>query len=183
MSLILALVVVLVSAVPAAAAEEHAASIHQLWFPLINFLIFLFLVKRFAVPLVHDYFRTRRQGIAQAITEAAAEKERAEARLREYKERWAGVQAEIKKIHEAFVADGEGEKTRSLAEAEALALKIKSDAQFLAAQETRVAERRLRAEMARLARAAAENTLRNQLTARDAERLVDDFVARVGGQP
>src|SRR5262245_65981260 len=108
MSLIHALVVVLVSAVPAAAAEEHAASIHQLWFPLINFLIFLFLVKRFAVPLVHDYFRTRRQGIAQAITEAAAEKERAEARLRECIERWAGVQAGIKKMHKAFVDVGEG---------------------------------------------------------------------------
>jgi F-type H+-transporting ATPase subunit b len=178
-----AIIVVLICAAPAAAAEEHAASINQLWFPLINFLIFLFLLRRFAVPLVRDYFRARRQGIARSINEAAAEKERAEARLQEYKKRWAGVSADIKKIHETFVADGEGEKTRSLAEAETLARKIKSDAEFLAAQETRVAERKLRAELARQARAAAERTVRNQLTAQDAHRLIDEFVTRLGDRP
>ncbi len=181
MNLIRAIVLVLVCVGPAAAAEAHAASINQIWFPLINFLIFLYLLKRFAVPLARDYFRTRRQGIARSINEAAAEKERAEARLREYKDRWAGVGAEIKKIHEAFVADGEKEKARSLAEAQTLALKIKSDADFLAGQEARIAQQKLRAEIARLARAAAERTVHNQLTAEDNRRLIDEAVTELGG--
>ena len=39
-----------------AAAEHHGPSIHEIWFPVGNFLIFAFIIVRFALPPVRGLF-------------------------------------------------------------------------------------------------------------------------------
>ena len=163
------------------ASEAHHPSINDIFFPLINFLIFLYLIKRFALPPARDYFRTRHEEIARSVTEAAAARERAEARAQEYRDHLARLTDEVKKIHETFIAEGEREKTKLLQEAEGQAAKVKADADFLAGQEMKVAELQVRQEMARLAHTSAENTIRSHLTPADNKRLVDEFLAGLGG--
>jgi F-type H+-transporting ATPase subunit b len=182
MNLLRSLVIVLMSAAPAAAAEEHAAPISHIIYPLLNFLIFLYLLRRFAVPLARAYFRSRREELARTVNEAAAAREAAAVRLNEYKDRWAALQAEIKKIHETYIAEGETEKTKLLEEGRMLAAKIKADADFVAVQEGKVAQRKLRQAIARAAHDAAAATIRTHLTADDHKRLVDEFVTGLGGQ-
>ena len=53
-----------------AGVEEHAASVTQIIFPLINFLIFLYLIKRFLLPLIQSHLRSRREEIVAALGEA-----------------------------------------------------------------------------------------------------------------
>jgi F-type H+-transporting ATPase subunit b len=172
---------ILLWASSAAAAEEHAAPISHILYPLLNFLIFLYLLKRFALPLARDYFHVRREQIARSLNEAAIAKERMEEKVQDYRERFVGLKEEIRKIHEAFVAEGEREKSRLLEEARALATKIRADSDFLAGQEFKVAQHQLRLEMARMAHAAAERSIRSHLTAADERRLIDEFVTGVGG--
>ncbi|MGH7844480.1 MAG: hypothetical protein ACREQW_04825 [Candidatus Binatia bacterium] len=166
---------------PAWASEAHSPSINEIFFPLINFLIFLYLIKRYGLPVARDSFRTRHEEIARSVTEAAAARDHAEARAQEYRDRLARLTDEIRRIHETFIAEGEREKTKLLQQAEAQAVKVKADADFLAGQELKVAQLRVRREMARLAYTSAASTIRSHLTPADNQRLVDEFLAGLGG--
>jgi F-type H+-transporting ATPase subunit b len=176
-----ALLFTLLCAGSASASEAHGTSINDIWFPLINFLIFLYLIKRFALPVARDYFRTRHEEISQSVTEAASGRDRAEARTQDYRDRLARLTDEVKKIHEMFIAEGEREKGKVLQEAQAQAANLKADGDFLAAQEVKVAQLKLRQEIAQLAHSSAEDTIRSHLTPADNQRLVDEFLTGFGG--
>lgn len=180
MSLPAALFSSLAWAAPAVEAEEHAASVGELIFPLVNFLIFLYLIKRFVLPLARDYFKSRREGIAQSIREADEAKQRADALVRDYKNRLAKLTEEIRSIREALRAEGEREKAKLLAEAGEIAQRIQADADFLADQEVRLARQELRREIVAAARAAAEQLIQQNLTAADQKRMVAEFLSEVG---
>ena len=180
MTLLLALFSIEAWAVSSAAAEAHPASVTQVFFPLINFLIFLYLLKRFLLPLAKNHLRSRREGIVQALNEADEGKGRAEAMLQDYRGRLARLDEETKKIREEFRTDGEREKSKLLSEAEEHAIKIKADADFLAEQELKVAQQRIRQEMARRAQAAAAEMVQRHLTSADQKRLAEEFLGGVG---
>lgn len=163
----------------AAGVEEHAASVTGLIFPLINFLIFLYLIKRFVLPLVKAHLRSRRQEIVTALGEADAGKRSADAAVREYRSRLAQIAEETKKIREELRTDGEREKANLLSEAGGLVAKIKVDADFLAEQEVKLARQKLREELARLAEEAAEKLIQAHLAPADQKRLVEEFMRGV----
>lgn len=167
----------------AAEAEHHAPSIHQIWFPLANFLIFAFVIVHYALPLARDFLRSRREEVLATVREAAAKKQRAEAVVQEYKARLAGVEQEIESIVASLRAEGEGEKAKLLNDAQALAAKIKEDARFLAEQEVRMARQKVREEMANQAEARARELVQRHLSATDQGRLVEDFIQSIGQVP
>ena len=154
-------------AVPVLAAEEehaaHAPSVNELWFPLINFLIFLYLIKRYALPLARDYFKNRRAAIAGAVEEADEAQRRAAALLGDYRNRLAQLDQEMQTIRNELRAEGEREKNKLLAEANEIGARIKADADFLAEQEIRLARLALKREIVEAARAAAEKFVRDQI--------------------
>lgn len=164
----------------AAEAEHHAPSITELLFPLGNFLIYAFILKKFAVPLVRDFLRSRRQEVLAAVQGAAQGKEQAEAVVQSYKAKLAGVQREIATIQAELRAEGEREQAKLISEAETLAAKIKEDAAFLADQEVKIARQKIRVAMAASAEATARDLIRRQLSAGDQGRLFEEFVLSIG---
>ena len=164
----------------AAEAEHHAPSITQLLFPLANFLIYAYIIKKFALPVARDFMRSRREEILTSIESAAEAKKQAEAVVRGYQAKLAGIQREVDAIQAELRADGEREKSKLIGEAEALAAKIKDDAMFLADQEVKSARQKTRAEMAAQAEATARELLQRQLSAGDQGRLADDFIESIG---
>jgi F-type H+-transporting ATPase subunit b len=164
----------------AAGAEHHAPSIHGIWFPLANFLIFAYIIKRFALPLVRDFLKSRRTEILAAIEEAAERKRRAEALVQEYKARLMRLDQEVQSIHESLRADGEREKSKLLKEAGAIAAKIKEDAHFLADQEVKIARQQVREEIASQAVTAAQALVQRHISAADQDRLAEEFVGHIG---
>ncbi len=167
-------------AASAAGVEAHSAPISHLIFPLINFLIFAYLLNRFLIPLIKNHLRSRREGILTAVKTAEDNKGQAEVVLQDYVGRLARLDEETKEIRETLRAEGEREKARLLREAEDLALKIKGDADFLAQQEEKVARQQLREEIARKAQEAAEQAIKANIRATDQERLIDEFLVGVG---
>lgn len=172
--------ILLACAQPSYAAEEHAASVTQLFFPVINFLLFLYLLKRFLVPAIRDFLRSRRERLLAALEEAQKGKKGAEAIRAGYRERLAGSEEEARALFESLRTDGERQKAKILSEAEELAKKIIADAEFQAQQEVKVARQRLRRELAEAARAEAEKLIRRHLAPEDQGRLVEDFLSRLG---
>jgi F-type H+-transporting ATPase subunit b len=164
----------------AAEAEHHAPSINEIWFPLGNFLIFAFIIVRYAFPLVRNFLQSRREEILATVNKAAAKKQHAEAVVKDYQARLARVNQEIQSIQVSLREEGEREKAKLLKEAETLAAKIKEDARFLADQEVKLARQKVRAEMAAQASNAARELVQRNLSAADQARLVEDFIQSIG---
>ena len=163
-----------------AAADHHAPSIHGIWVPLANFLIFAYIIKRFALPPVRDFLLSRRAEVLATINEAAERKRRAEALVREYQERLARLDQEVQSLRTLFQADGERGRSKLLTEAQAMAAKIKEDARFLADQEVKVARQKIREEIANRAEATARELVQRHLSAADQGRLAEDFIRNIG---
>ncbi|MDP2606367.1 MAG: ATP synthase F0 subunit B, partial [Deltaproteobacteria bacterium] len=131
-----------------AEAEHHAPSITQIIFPLGNFLIYAYIIKRFALPVVRDFLRSRRAEIITSIESAAESKKQAEAVVSSYQAKLAGIQREVDALQAELRAEGEREKGKLIGEAETLAAKIKDDTVFLADQEVNTARQKIRYDMA-----------------------------------
>ena len=164
----------------AAAGEHHAPSINDIWFPLINFVIYAFIIVKFAFPLIRDFLKARREEVVAKISQAAAKKQAAEALVREYRSKLAGLGKEVQALQAALREEGEREKSRLVSDALATAVKIKEDANFLADQEVKTARQKLREEMANAAEATARQLIERNISAADQNRLADDFVRSIG---
>lgn len=164
----------------AAEAEHHAPSIHDIWLPLANFLIFAYIIKRFALPLVREFLRTRRGEVLAIIEEAAERKRRAEALVQEYKQRLARLHEEVQSIQAELRGLGERESSKLLSEAQAMAAKIKEDARFLADQEVIVTRQKIREEIANQAEATARELVQRHISPADQSHLAEDFIRSVG---
>ena len=159
-----------------AGADGHSASITQLIYPLINFLIFAYLIKRFALPALKGHLRSRRERILTDVTGASEAKGRIEATLRDYRDRLSRLEEAKKNILDTLRAESERERTRLLRESEESAAKIKADADFVAQQEVKVARYELRKEMVLMAQAAAEKIIKADFRDADQQHLLDQFL-------
>lgn len=121
----------------------------------------------------------RRDGIEKALSEAVTAKEAAEAKMAEYADKLARANKEIEEIQASMKRDGEAEKARIIAEANAAAVKIREQAAQAAAQEVLKARMELREEAGRLAVQLAEQTLKEKIEKNDQDRLVGEYLAKV----
>lgn len=163
-----------------AAGEPHGPSIHEIWFPLGNFLIFAFIIVRYALPLVRGFLHSRRDEVLATIEESAAKKRQAEALVLNYQARLADLDKESAAIQASLRDDGEREKSKLFSDAQTLAAKITEDARFLADQEFRMARQKMREEMAGRAEALARELVQRNLSPADQGRLVEDFIQNIG---
>jgi F-type H+-transporting ATPase subunit b len=164
----------------ATGAEHHAPSIGDVWWPFWNFVIYAIIIAKFAVPRAREFLKTRREEVVSAISQATATKQTAEARVSEYKAKLAGLDKEIQSIHATLRDEAEREKSKLIREAQAMAVKIKEDANFLADQEVKIARQRIREELANQAEATARELVRRNLSPADQSRLVQEFIQNIG---
>lgn len=168
-----------VSVAWAATGEAHVPSITELIFPLINFLIFAYLIKRFGLPIIRDHLKQRRERLIAAVDAAQKAKAGADGYVRKYQELLKVLDDECERIRAALRAEGERERARIVAEAEESSAKLMADADFLAAQEVKMARQQIRVEMASQAEAAAIRLLQQHMAAVDQDRMVRDFSQQI----
>jgi F-type H+-transporting ATPase subunit b len=161
-------------------AEHHAIPWAKLLFSTINLAIFLYILRRFAWPLIRSGLSARRDRIVAELEHAARAKREAEALAAEWKERLAGLAAEIAAMREKANIEIAAEREEILAAARRMAESIRRDAEKLAEQELLAARGALRAEVARQALAIASNLAAERLSADDQRRFVSEFIEQVG---
>ncbi len=121
----------------------------------------------------------RRAGIEKALTEAVTARDAAEKKLAEYADKLAKANQEIDQIHEVMRKEGQAEKARIIAEANAAAVRIREQAAQAAEQEVLKARTELREEAGRLAVQLAGQTLKEKIEKTDQDRLVGEYLAKV----
>jgi F-type H+-transporting ATPase subunit b len=164
----------------AGGGEHHAPPISDLIFPTLNFLIYAFIIVKYAFPLARNFLRSRREEVISVITLASAKKQQAEALVREFKTKLAGLDKEVQSIQASWRDEAEREKAKLINEAQSLAAKIKADAQFLAEQEVKIARQKIREDMANQAEATARELVRRHLSPADQSRLATEFIQQIG---
>jgi len=158
---------------------EHVPSISDLVFPVINFLLFVFILYRYVIPTVRDALRQRREKITLALEEAKRAKEEAERLRKDYELKLAGLAAEQEKIQEQALEAAERERRRIVEEARQMAERVKSEVQQIAQREVEEARRTLRQEAANQAVRIATELIQSRLTQTDHRRFVQDLMTEV----
>jgi F-type H+-transporting ATPase subunit b len=164
----------------AGADHHHVPTIGEVVLPAINFIIYAAVLYYFALPLVRNLLRTRREEVVTTIAQASTKKQQAEALVSEYRAKVAGVEKEVQSIQASRRADAEHEKAKTLSEAEAMSVKIREDARFLADREVGMAREKLRDELADQAESTARELVQKNISAADQSRLAQEFIQHIG---
>ena len=160
---------------------EHRHMPPPFAFALLNFAVFAFILYKLAANPLKDFVRTRHVTIKKDLDEAAELHREAEARLRDYETRLAGLDAEIAALLAQVRAEAEAEKNRIVAGAKAQAERLAQEAESQIAAELERVRRELKHEVVKAAVAAAEEAIKAKSTAADQGRLAERFVAEIEG--
>lgn len=145
-----------------------------------NFLVLLFLLKKFAYKPVLAMLDERKKSIEDAISNAESAKTDAEKMRKEYEARLAEAKQEAQDIIAKATKLGEDMKNEIVANAQSEATKAIQRAQDEISREKDQAIAALRDEVAVLAVMAAGKVLGKAIAVEDHEKLVKEFVAEAG---
>lgn len=150
-----------------------------LLFTTINFLLFCWIIARYARPVIRDYVRGRHDRIVAELEAAVQARTEAQQLKAQWEARLAALDKEIQEIRAHAAADAARERDAVLAAAMKTAESIRNDARRTAAQEVRQAEAALRQAVAQQATVIATQLVRDRLTAADQDRFVSEFLGQV----
>ncbi len=175
----------LVSVVFAAAAGGAAANpvtfdVWTLIWQSLNVLIVMSVLYFLLFKPVAGIMKRREEFVEQTLSHAASARKEAEELLAQYQSQLHEARAEAQRIVEKAAADAEeyARKVRAEADAEAQAMIEKAKADIAAEREKAIAA--IRDEMAVLAVLAAGKVIGREIQKEDHERLIQEFVAKVG---
>jgi F-type H+-transporting ATPase subunit b len=146
---------------------------------LLNFVVLMLILYYAARKPLGAYLKARSDKVKDGLTEAKKLLEEANERLAEYSARLEKLDDEMTKLREEFVAAGEAERDRMVADAGAKAERMRRDAEVRLQQEFSQLREELRIETIEKAVAAATKALSSQVTERDRTRLVDEYLAHI----
>jgi F-type H+-transporting ATPase subunit b len=164
---------------PAHAAEEGGS----LLFPAINFVLLIATLFVLTRKPIRTFFAERRSAIRKDLEDAAALKRRAEERYAQWQRKLVDLDRELEVIRTEARERAETERAHLLADARASADRIRTDAANAVEHELRRARSSLRAEASQLAVELAAGILREQVTAHDRDRLIEEFIERIERAP
>jgi F-type H+-transporting ATPase subunit b len=145
-----------------------------------NFAVTFGLLAYFVTKPIRKGLAGRKEGIEKALGEAKAAQDRAEAKFAEYDDKLTKASAEIDDIYAAIKREGEMERERILANAREMAHKIEDEAKKSAALEIAKARVELQREASDMALKLAEELLKKNFNSNDQNRLVDEYMKKVG---
>jgi F-type H+-transporting ATPase subunit b len=174
---------VLLSSVALAAGggADRSADLLDLLYRWINFalLVIILVVVLRKVP-IKEYFASRIEGIRKEQEDLKTQREAAERKARDLESKLKAFEGERKEILAQYRADGLAEKERILAEANKRAKQILEQAEVTIQYEMQTAKEKLKEEVVALAAQRAEQIIEQEMTDGDQDRLVNEFIERLG---
>ncbi len=174
---------VLVTGALAWASDAHGEAHELPWgnfiARVVNFVIVVGIIWKFAGKGIADFFRGRQDKIRHELDDLDARRRDAEAKIKDVEKSIANLDKEKAAILAEAKAQGEALKAAIVAEAEKKAVQIKTAAENAAATERKVMLDQIRAEVAGMIVETAEALIKEKLTAEDHQKLVDKYLTKV----
>jgi F-type H+-transporting ATPase subunit b len=128
---------------------------------------------------VSQALNSRIGGIKEQLSELEEKKQAAEKQLAEYTEKFSGLEQETEKLIEDYIRQGNEAKARIIDEAKKAADKLEEQARRNIDHEFKQAKLELQQEILEKALQKSEEILKNKITAKDQEKLVDEYLDKV----
>jgi F-type H+-transporting ATPase subunit b len=136
----------------------------------------LFLLMR---KPVSQALNSRISGIKEQLSELEEKKQAAEKQLAEYTEKFSSLEQETEKLIEDYIRQGNAAKARIIDEAKKSAEKLEEQARRNIDHEFKQAKLELQQEILEKALEKSEKILKDKITAKDEEKLVDEYLDKV----
>ena len=161
--------------------KDRSADLRDLLYRFINFaLLVIILFVAIRKSGLKDSLAGRIDEIKQKLEDLRKEKEEAESRYRDIEKKLRDFEAKKKEIIAQFHNEGQAEKERIIAEANERAKQIVEQTELTIQQEMQSAKDRLRRDVMELAATQAQEIIAKEMTDEDQDRLVSEFIERVG---
>jgi F-type H+-transporting ATPase subunit b len=179
------LTVLLVSTLAMAAEEGHAEEMTFLgdWLPrLVNFGIIAAILIYFTRKPIRDFFKNRTVEIAKAIQESREVRERAVAALADLERKIKDLEAETGKMIAEAQLRGEKDRQALIEEGKKVVADIQTQVKQGIDIEVQKAKAALAVEASLLSIDLAEGSIKEKISSQDHERIVKEYIAKVGGK-
>jgi F-type H+-transporting ATPase subunit b len=146
---------------------------------VINFILLLVIIYLIARKPLAAFLQDRSATVKAQLEEAQKMLEQANERLADYSAKLERMDEEMTRLRAEFIAAGEAERDRLIAESGAKAERMREDARLRIQQEIAQLREEVRIEMIERAVAAATEALVTQVKEPDQRKLADDYVERL----
>jgi F-type H+-transporting ATPase subunit b len=173
------------STVAMAAEEGHAEEITFLgdWLPrLVNFGIIAAILIYFTRKPVRDFFKNRSAEIAKAMQESKEARERAVAALEDMDRKIKDLEAETNRLIAEAQFRGEKDRQAIIEEGKKVVADIQTQVKEGIDIEVQKAKTALAVEAALLSIDLAEGKIKEKISGQDHERIVKEYISKVGGK-
>lgn len=148
---------------------------------VINTLALIVLLVYFLKKPLATFFSERTAGIKRDIADAEELRLKAEATIKEYEAKIAGMEKELERMRADLRKAADAESEKVITGAERMSKGIVEAARLAAEQEVRKAKAELQNEAVQLAVRLAEALIRDKINEQDHKRLVQEYLAKVEG--
>ena len=153
------------------------------WLPrLVNFSIIAFVVVYFMRKPVRDFFAGRTAEIAKAMQDSKETRERAVAALAEMERQVKDLDAEMGRLVADAQVRGEKDKQALVAEGKKVAQDVQIQVKQGIELELQKAKSALSVEASLLSLELAEGRIKEKISGQDHERILKEYVTKVGGR-
>jgi F-type H+-transporting ATPase subunit b len=149
---------------------------------LLNFAVMLGILLKFAAKPFKDFLQSRRNSVKEKVDEAGRLLKEAESLKSTYEAKLADLDQEMETFRKAVIGEAEQEKAKIVAEALALADRIRQQAQLAYDQEMKDSMTVVQAQIARRTLQAAEAAVKQIFKEEDHNKMVDEFIEKLRGQ-
>lgn len=149
-------------------------------FTLINALIIFLLFRFFLYKPVCNILDKRKEMAAKEISEAQAAKESAQKAEQEYMERLADAKSEAAEIMKQATARAQAREEEIISEANQKAADIRLKAEEAIERDKKRAMNEIKDEISSIVILAAEKVVEKEISAKDNEEIISNFLVNVG---
>ena len=159
---------------------EHVPTIIDLVWPVVNFGLFVWLLRRYLAGPLREFFRARTERLRDELATGDHARRDAEALRAQLAKDIADLPAARERLKADLLSTAARERDHLLAQAQQSAERIRRDAVLVAEQQVSSARRALRDELVASAVREATTLVRGATQPTDQERFVTEFIGRAG---
>jgi F-type H+-transporting ATPase subunit b len=149
-------------------------------FKFVNFAVLVGVLIKFGAKPLKDYFINKHTIVKEKIEEADRMFKEAQELKATYESKLGNLDKEIEEFKKTILEEAENEKKKIMGEAMALVSKLKEQAALTSAQEAKEVSGKIKEEIVRLTMEQAEKLVKERLTKEDHNRMVEEFIEKMG---
>ncbi|MCX5807297.1 MAG: ATP synthase F0 subunit B [Proteobacteria bacterium] len=149
-------------------------------FKFINFAVLVGVIVKFGAKPLKEYFINKHTIVKDKIEEADRMLKEAQELKATYESKLGNLDKEIEAFKKTVLEEAENEKKKVMNEAMVLVSKLKEQAAITSAQEAKEVSGKIKEEIVRLTMEQAEKLVKERLTKEDHNRMVEEFIEKMG---